>query len=152
MMVANSDVTDWLERYFLAWQTADGPACARLFTPDGLYVVSPYEQPWPDGERMRGRTQIAEFAHWLTVEHLRFLNGGYELWAIDGSKAYVRWWADLEFRGQGYWTNGEGVLKLTFADRDNGHLLCSELLEWNPAEPEAARHYERYPGNTPESP
>lgn len=140
--VTFDEVCNWLNRYFRCWQTADAAACARLFTPNADYVTSPYAEPWPDGERMRGRDQIAEFVDWITKDHLRFLDGGYDLWAITQREAYARWWADLEFRGLGYWVNAEGVFKLTYTDRSDDHLLCSELLEWNPIEPENARHYE----------
>lgn len=145
LKVTVDEVTLWLNSYYKFWRTADTAACSNLFTPDAVYVVTPYAEPWPDGERMTGRDQIAEFLHWVTVDNLRFLNGGYDLWAVNGNEAYARWWADLEFRGRGYWVNGEGVLKLSFTGRVGGQLLCSELHEWNPTEPETARHYEPYP-------
>lgn len=143
--VTRYEVGDWLDRYYESWRTGDAAKCASLYTPDASYVVTPYEEPWPDGERMKGRMQIAEYVDWVTNDHLRFLDGGYDLWAVDGNEAYARWWADLEFRGQGYWVEGEGVFKMTYAARGDRHLLCSEFLEWNPIGPDEANHYEPHP-------
>ena len=147
--VTREETEDWLDRYYSAWRTADGDAVSLLFSPDALYVVTPYEEPWPDGQRMTGRDQIAAFWVLVTTEHIRFLNGGYDLWAVNGDEAYARWWADFELRGEGCWVEAEGVFKLTFSDRVDGHLLCNQLEEWNPIEPESARHYEPYPGDKP---
>jgi hypothetical protein len=88
---------------------------------------------------------IAEYWHFITVEHLRFLDGGHDLWAVSGDEAYARWWADLEFREEGFWVSGEGVFKLKFGERVGDRVLCSELREWVPYEPEHARHFEPYP-------
>lgn len=147
LTVTSQETQDWLDRYYAAWRTTDAEAVSLLFTPDAIYVVTPYEEPWPAGQRMRGREQIAEFWHWVTTEQIRLLNGGYDLWGVNGDEGYARWWADLELTGLGYWVNAEGVFKLTFSDRVNGQLLCSHLHEWNPIEPESARHYEPYPGD-----
>jgi ketosteroid isomerase-like protein len=145
--VTEKEARDWLDRFFAAWRASDGDAASKLFSVDALYVVTPYEEPWPDGQRMTGRDQIAAFWQLVTTEHIRLLDGGYDLWAVNGDEAYARWWADLELRGEGCWVEAEGVFKLTFPDRVN-HLLCSHLYEWNPIEPESARHYEPYPKDT----
>ena len=145
--VTREEVHGWLDKYYAAWRTADAQAVSLLFAPDAGYVVTPYEEPWPVGQRMSNRDEIAEFWHQVTTEHIRFLDGGYDLWAVNGNEAYARWWADFEIRGEGYWVNAEGVFKLSFSDRVGGQLLCGQLLEWNPIEPESARHYGPYPGN-----
>lgn len=94
---------------------------------------------------MRGRDQISEFVRWVTNDHLRFIVAGFDLWAVSGHEAFARWWADPEFRRTGYWVNGEGVFKMAFTDRDEDHLLCSRFFEWNPTEPQEARHCEVHP-------
>ncbi len=142
----SAEVEAWLDRYYAAWQDADSAAASSLFTPDALYIVTPYEQPWPDGEWMTGRDQIAEFWGWVTAERIRFLDGGYDLWGVNGAEAFARWWADLEIRGEGYWVRAEGVFKLRFSSV-NGELLCTELREWNPIEPDSARQYEPHPSD-----
>lgn len=147
LTVTRKEVRDWLDRYYAAWRSEDGEAASLLFTSDALYVVTPYEEPWPSGQRMSGRDQIREFWVLVTTEHIRFLDGGYDLWAVEEDEAYARWWTDFEVRGEGFWVEAEGVFKLTFSDRHNHRLLCSELLEWNPIEPESARHYEPHPGD-----
>ncbi|MDJ0923526.1 MAG: nuclear transport factor 2 family protein [Acidimicrobiia bacterium] len=139
------EAKDWLDRYYAAWRTADAQAASLLFAPDALYVVTPYEEPWPAGERMKGRAQIAEFWHWVLTERIRFLDGGHDLWAVNRNEAYARWWADIELRGEGCWVPAEGVFKLSFSNRIDGHLVCDQLQEWNPIEPESARHYEPHP-------
>ena len=145
--VTQAEVTDWLDRYFRAWHAADAGEASALFAVDAVYVVTPYEEPWPEGDRMSGRDEIAAFWHWVTHERLRLYDGGYDLWAVRGSEAYARWWADIEVRSDGYWVEAEGVFKLSFSDRTGDHLLCGGLHEWNPIEPESARHYEPYPGD-----
>ena len=147
LTVTTTEVTDWLESYYDAWRTADSEAASMLFTSDAIYAESPHEEPWPEGGRMSSRDQIAEYWHWITSEVIRILDGGYDLWAVNGNEGYARWWADLELRDLGYWVKAEGVFRLIFSDRLNGQLLCSQLLEWNPARPESAHHYEPYPGD-----
>jgi hypothetical protein len=142
--LTRGQVETWLDAYYEAWREADPQSASGLFASDALYVVTPYEEPWPDGERMTGRDQIAEFWGWVTKERIRFFDGGYDLWAVNGDEAYARWWADLEIREEGYWAKAEGVLKLKFS-QSNGQVLCSELREWNPIEPDSARQYEPHP-------
>jgi len=144
LTVTRAEAQDWLDRYYSAWRSGDADAAALLFSSDAVYVVTPYEEPWPVGQRMSGRDQIAEFWVLVNTEHIRFLDGGYDLWAVNGNEAYARWWADIELREEGCWVKAEGVFKLTFSDRVDRHLLCSQLYEWNPIEPESARHYEAY--------
>ena len=60
VIVTEAEVTDWLDMYFEAWYAADAARASALFAIDAVYVVTPYEKPWPDGERMSGRDQIAE--------------------------------------------------------------------------------------------
>lgn len=142
--VSSSEVTDWLESYYDAWRGSDPEAAARLFTSDAVYSESPYERPWPVGKRMTGRQQIAEYWEHVTVDLSRFIDGGFDLWAVDGDRAFARWWADAEILGEGYWVDAEGILRLTFVDRVDERLLCGELLEWNPAIPEAHHHRETH--------
>ena len=144
MTVTEAEVTRWLDDYYGAWRAADSEAASQLFTDDAAYVETPFEKPWPEGKRMRGRRQIADYWHWVTVELSRFLDGDYDLWAVKGDQAFARWWADAELREAGYWVEAEGVLKLTFVDRVDGRLLCRELLEWNAAITETEHHYEPY--------
>lgn len=138
--VSRSEVTEWLESYYDAWRRSDPEAASSLFTADAVYSESPYEPPWPQGKRMNGRHQIAEYWHFVTVELSRFIDGGFDLWGVEGERAFARWWADAEILREGYWVDAEGILRLTFADRRGGRLVCSELLEWNPAIPESHHH------------
>ena len=85
----------------------------------------------------------------MTNEQVRIFDGGYDLWAVNGNEAYARYWADIELRKEGYWVEAEGVFKLTFSGRSDAHLLCDKLHEWNPIEPESARHHEPHPGDKP---
>lgn len=146
--LTREEVEAWLDAYYVAWREADPEAASALFASDALYVVTPYEEPWPDGERMTGRDQIAEFWRWVTTKRIRFLDGGYDLWAVSGDQAFARWWSDFEIRGEGYWVKAEGVFKLKFS-RINGQILCTELREWNPIEPESARQHEPRPKDLP---
>jgi hypothetical protein len=142
--VTRSEVTEWLESYYDAWRRSDPEAASSLFTADAIYSESPYEQSWPEGKRMTGRQQIAEYWRYVTIDLSRFIDGGFDLWAVEGEKAFARWWADAEILGEGYWVDAEGILRLTFVDRLDGQLVCSELLEWNPAIPEPHHHRETH--------
>lgn len=145
--VTPSEVNSWLESYYDAWRRADPEAASGLFTADAIYSESPYEPAWPGGKRMKGRGQIAEYWHHVTIELSRFIDGGFDLWAVEGDKAFARWWADADIREEGYWVDAEGILRLTYADRLDGQLLCSELLEWNPPIPESHHHRETHPAD-----
>lgn len=142
--VTPSEVTQWLEDYYDAWRRADPEAASSLFTADATYSESPYELAWPTGKRMTGKKQIAEYWHWVTVELSRFIDGGFDLWVVEDDKAFARWWAEAEIRDEGYWVEAEGVLRLIYVDRLDGRLVCSELLEWNPAIPESRHHRETH--------
>lgn len=144
LTVTEAEVVHWLDAYYAAWRAADPVAASTLFTEDAAYVETPFEVPWPEGKRMKGRLQIAEYWRWVTVELSRFLDGDYELWAVKDDRAFARWWADAELREAGYWVQAEGALRLSFVDRVDGQLLCGELLEWNAAIPESEFHYESY--------
>ena len=144
LTVTEAEVARWLDAYYAAWRAADSTAASMLFTEDAAYVETPFEAPWPEGKRMRGRQQIADYWHWVTVELSRFLDGSYDLWAVKGHRGFARWWADAELREEGYWVQAEGVLKLSFMDRVDGQLRCGELLEWNAAITESEHHYENY--------
>lgn len=138
--VSRAGVTEWLESYYDAWRRSDPKAAASLFTVDAVYSEAPYERPWPEGKRMKGREQIEEYWQYVTVDLSRFIVGGFDLWAVFGPRAFARWWADAEILGEGYWVDAEGILRLTFADRTDSQLQCSELLEWNPAIPDSHHH------------
>jgi uncharacterized protein (TIGR02246 family) len=43
--VASEDVMRWVEGYERAWRDADLDAVAELFSPDAVYLRSPYEEP-----------------------------------------------------------------------------------------------------------
>jgi uncharacterized protein (TIGR02246 family) len=41
-----SDVTDWVQRYVVAWNSNDPDDIRALFTEDAHYLTEPYADPW----------------------------------------------------------------------------------------------------------
>ena len=56
-MTDHGNVSTWINRYVVAWNSNDPDDIGQLFSEDATYYTAPFRQPW------RGRSQIVE--EWL---------------------------------------------------------------------------------------
>ena len=56
-MTSLDNVSTWIDRYVVAWNSNDSDDIGQLFSEDATYYTAPFRQPW------RGRSQIVE--QWL---------------------------------------------------------------------------------------
>jgi hypothetical protein len=109
----------WLDSYGRAWIERNPDAAAALYTSDGAYRVTPFQEP------LRGRQAI--FDYWAEVartqEEIQF---GYEIVAVTADCGVARWWASFVRVPPGLQTKLDGIF-LVSLDADG---QCTSLREW----------------------
>jgi ketosteroid isomerase-like protein len=122
-------VTEWLERYRMAWERGDDAWIEELFTEDASYRSSPFRTPHlgHDGirEYWRGATR--------TQGDVRVTMGRP---FVDGDRVVAEWWTTLRDEEQEYTL--PGALILRFAE--DGRVR--ELREYWHVEPGARDPHE----------
>lgn len=109
------DPREWIERYRVAWERADAPGAAALFTEHGVYRSHPFREP------ERGRDGVE--AYWRRVtETQRDARVRFGHPIVDGRRVAVEWWTTMHDDGP---VTLPGVLVLRFDERG----LCEELRE-----------------------
>ena len=112
-------LTEWIEGYRRAWETADTDLVLTLFTGDASYRSNPFEEPHLGHEGIR--------AYWDGVtgqqSEARVVMGRPFL---DGDRVAVEWWTTMVSEGEE--VSLPGCLLLRFAPDGR----CSDLREyWN---------------------
>jgi uncharacterized protein (TIGR02246 family) len=109
----------WLEAYGRAWRERNAHAAADLFTEDGTYQVTPFEEP------MRGRPAIVEY--WSHVaETQRDIQFGHEVLAVTPNAGIARWWASFVIDPPGLQTKLDGIFLISL----DGDGRCCSFREW----------------------
>jgi uncharacterized protein (TIGR02246 family) len=112
-----TDIERWVDGYERAWQEADPPGAAGLFTPRATYQESPFDPP------MRGRDAIAAYWRQATErQHERRI--ACRLIASGPEEHIVHFRADFVADGQPLTLDGVLAVRL---DRQG---LCTALREW----------------------
>ncbi len=109
----------WLSDYGEAWETRDPQRTAALFTPDGLYYWTPFDEP------NRGRNEIAQAAA-DAVSGQKDIHFRSEILAIVGNRGIARWWCSFVRLKTERSVRLEGIFQVDFADSG----LCEEFREW----------------------
>jgi hypothetical protein len=109
----------WLAEYGAAWEGRDPEAAARLFTTDGLYYWTPFEEP------KRGLPAIAEAWREATSgqKDIHFRS---EILAVSEERAWCRWWCNYTRLASGVQVQLDGIFQCSFTAEG----LCSEFREW----------------------
>jgi nuclear transport factor 2 (NTF2) superfamily protein len=116
--VDRETLESWLARYGQAWETADPDAAAALFTEDGTYRETPFD------EVMQGREAIRRY--WREIpDTQRDISFGWEVVATD--PVVIRWRAGWRRLRDERRITLDGVFLLEF---DEATGLCRELREW----------------------
>jgi uncharacterized protein (TIGR02246 family) len=117
--MSKMEITEWLQSYARAWQTADDELVASLFTEDARYRSTPFREPFVGHAEIR--------AYWRrateTQSETRVRIGRP---FIDGDRVAVEWWATMVDDGDPI--TPPGCLILRFASDGR----CLDLREyWN---------------------
>ena len=114
-----SGLNSWLERYGEAWKKRNPKSAAELFSEDGTYQVTPFEEP------MRGRAAIFEYwSHVAKTE--QNIDFGFEILAATQEMGVARWWASFVIVPQALHTKLDGI----FLIRLDAEGRCTSLREW----------------------
>ena len=113
------ELTDWIEGYRLAWETADADLVLTLFTEDASYRSNPLEEPHLGHDGIR--------AYWERVTgQQRDARVQMGRPFVDGDRVAVEWWTTMVSGGEE--VTLPGCLLLRF--EPDGR--CSDLREyWN---------------------
>jgi limonene-1,2-epoxide hydrolase len=113
------ELSEWIEGYATAWETADEELIASLFTETAEYRSSPFREPF------RGRDEIRTYWRRGAGNQRRTrvrMGRPY----VDGSRVAVEWWTTMFDGGEA--VTLPGCLLLEFAADGR----CSALREyWN---------------------
>jgi len=110
----------WLERFGRAWETRNAEEAAALFSEDGSYRETPFDEPLTGGEEIR--------AHWSSLPKARRTSAfSYEILAQTEFWGIARW--------QGAYTPADREMQLEL----DGILLlsldhegrCRDFREWS---------------------
>jgi len=120
MSFSTIQLSDWLDRYFLAWQSNDPGAVASLFSEDAVYFYGPFKAP------ARGRDTIV--ANWTAnPEEQSNVRCAFEVLAVNGDLGIAHWNVLFDAESQdGKQTELDGILVLKF----NSGMKCIEHREW----------------------
>lgn len=109
----------WLNNYGRAWESRDPQAAANLFAEDGMYQVTPFEEP------LRGRAAIYEY--WTSVtqsqQDIHFRN---EILAVTEYLGVVRWQTSFVRIPSGVQVQLDGIFVVAL-DAENS---CTVFKEW----------------------
>lgn len=112
-----TDLDEWVERYRLAWETADAVGAAALFTPDATYRSNIFE------EAHQGRAGVKDYWRTVTATQSKVrVRMGRPF--VDGSRVAVEWWTTMDVDGGA--VTLPGCLLLEFTD----DWLCRSLREY----------------------
>ena|SRR6266480_926894 len=112
-------LSEWIERYARAWETADEDLLVSLFTEDAGYRSSPFQEGFHGHEEIRSYWRRAAGSQRET----RVVMGRP---FVDGARVTVEWWTTMIDDGEE--RTLPGCLLLHF-DADG---RCSDLREyWN---------------------
>lgn len=122
-MASRTDIDTWIADYETAWRTAGTEPLSDLFTEDGSYRMSPYEEP------ARGLEQIAALWEREREGPHEGFEMRHEVIAVEGETAVVR--VEVEY------ARGTEYRELWIIRLDPGGR-CREFEEW-PFWPEQGR-------------
>ena len=91
-MLTEAGFADWLARYEAAWETRDPAAAMALFTTDGTYRETPFDEP------MAGRAAIGAYWRTRVAEGQDRVDFCFEVLAGTGDVGLASWRARFDWR------------------------------------------------------
>jgi hypothetical protein len=112
-----AEISEWVERYRVAWETRDPGAAAALFTSDATYQSDIFQEPHQGREGVRDYWQsVTSTQSEVQVQMGRPF--------VDGRRVAVEFWTKMKVDGQD--VTLPGCLLLDFDD----NWLCRRLREY----------------------
>jgi hypothetical protein len=118
-MPTTSELTDWLDRYKIAWEQLDAEAAAALFTPEARYHETPYSDPF------LGADGVRDYWSRVTADQADVIFT-HEVLGVTGETGVATWNAKLTSVSSGARVELDGVFLLQFASDGR----CELLREW----------------------
>ena len=113
-------LSEWLRRYFIAWQSNNAEDVSALFAEEAIYYYGPFKQP------ARGRDAIVE--NWVSnPEEQTKVIYDFKVLAVEGNLGVVHW--NVKFKPETINKKQielDGILVLKF----NSAIQCIEHREW----------------------
>lgn len=110
-------LNEWVERYRVAWQTADADAVVSLFTTDASYRDNIFEDPHVGTDGIR--------TYWNTVTSVQSdvsVRMGSPL--VDATRVIVEFWTNMKVAGDAVTLPGVLILDM------DANGLCRALREY----------------------
>ena len=109
----------WLNAYGRAWESRNPEAASGLFAEDGIYQVTPFDEP------LRGREAI--FEYWSTVAQTEeCIEFRYEILVTNAQLNIAKWSASFVIVPHGLHTKLDGIFLISL----NEEGRCKSLREW----------------------
>jgi len=120
MNLTTTQLSEWLHRYFLAWQSNDPQSVSGLFAEEAVYFYGPFKEP------VHGREVIV--TNWVSNPEGQFnITYAFEVLATEGDLGVAHW--NVTFSSGSTveeQTELDGILVLKF----NSAMECIEHREW----------------------
>lgn len=123
LLVTREAAAAWLEAYRRAWETQDTGLIVSIFTADGTYRETPFDEP------ERGHAGVRHYWE-ANVLNQRDIAFEFELLGVEGKRAFAHWRSTFTWQPTGERHRLDGIFVLTFGGRGDSGLLCSALDEW----------------------
>jgi hypothetical protein len=119
-MMSHDQLDSWLGRFGRAWETRDPERVAALFSADGIYRETPFDEP------LRGPSAIG--AYWSNLpqarEDIRFT---YDILAVTEPWGIAHWDGSYTRADDGVHVVLDGILLITLDEEGR----CRRFREWS---------------------
>jgi ketosteroid isomerase-like protein len=110
----------WLDRFGRAWKARDPEQAVELFSEDGSYRETPFDEPLTGADEIR--------AYWSRLPRAREdISFDYEILAVTESFGIARWHGSYTPVESGEHLELDGILLLSLDDEGR----CRDFQEWS---------------------
>jgi uncharacterized protein (TIGR02246 family) len=110
----------WLTRFGRAWETRDPEHVAALFSEDGSYRETPFDEPLTGAQEIR--------AHWSSLPKAREdITFTYEILAVVEPRGIAHWHGSYTPVDRQVRLELDGILLVSLDDEDR----CRDFREWS---------------------
>jgi len=122
--VTPDEVTQWLYAYKKAWENKDIDLIISLFIENADYRERHF------GESLLGHADVESYWRNRVFEHQRDITVNHQIWGVKDNQCMATWQASFMWVPINGIIQIDGVVRITFSDRIDGKLVCSEFHEW----------------------